>query len=85
MEGKLAHNAPRVNWLQDEEFLQSNFPRARIMIFCYDAGWFYGAPVATLEQRARKLLRDLQRERLGGAVGLRTTQGVRNVDHQAVF
>ena len=59
----------RPNWLKDEGFLKSDFPKARIMTFCYNADWLLQAPAATAEQRARTLLRELKRAREGIKVG----------------
>jgi triacylglycerol esterase/lipase EstA (alpha/beta hydrolase family) len=55
----------RVNWLKDEGFLKEDFKTARIMTFGYNADWFLGAPMATAEQRAGTLLRELKRKREG--------------------
>lgn len=35
------------------------------MTFGYNADWFIGAPMATAEQRAETMLRELKRERAG--------------------
>ena len=56
-------NRPRVNWLKDENFLKKDFKKARIMTFGYNADWVIGAPMATAEQRAATLLRELKRKR----------------------
>ena len=53
----------RVNWLKDDGFLKDDFKKARIMTFGYNADWFVGAPMATAEQRAGTMLRELKRKR----------------------
>ena len=58
----------RVNWLKDEGFLKSDFENARIMTFGYNADWLLRPPMATAEQRARTLLRELKRKRQGPQV-----------------
>lgn len=60
-----ASEKPRINWLKDDGFLKEDFKTARIMTFGYNADWFVGAPMATAEQRAATLLRELKREREG--------------------
>ncbi|RDW58337.1 hypothetical protein BP5796_12267 [Coleophoma crateriformis] len=55
----------RVNWLKDEGFLKQDFKTARVMTFGYNADWFLAAPMATAEQRAVTLLRELKRKREG--------------------
>ena len=60
-----ASNKHRVNWLKDDAFLKEDFKKARIMTFGYNADWFVGAPMATAEQRAGTMLRELKRKRAG--------------------
>ena len=55
----------RVNWLKDDGFLKEDFKKARIMTFGYNADWFLVAPMATAEQRAGTMLRELKRKRAG--------------------
>lgn len=51
----------RFNWLR--EYLSSDFPLARIMLFGHNADWFLEAPTVTSNETATNLLRAIKQER----------------------
>jgi hypothetical protein len=58
----------KVNLLND--FLKTDFPKARLLSFAHNSDWLIDAPVKTAQQIGDKLLEQLEKARSNRRVGI---------------